>query len=176
MCYQNGGGAFLIPFLICLFIIGMPCMYLELAAGQFFHCGNITIWGKMVPYMKGIGYSCVIINILMLSYYNTLQSYALYYLFYSFQSPVPWSSCENKWNSEHCSQRNNTFDSGLNVTSSIIYAKSSSADNGSATTPMQPTSPVDVLLPANEFFTRKLLGSYKSKGFTDLVGLKPGYN
>lgn len=32
----------------------MPCMYLELAAGQYFQSGNITIWGKMCPYMKGI--------------------------------------------------------------------------------------------------------------------------
>ena len=76
VCYQNGGGAFLFPFLVCLFIIGMPCMYLELAAGQYFQCGNITIWGKMNPYMKGIGYAVFIINILMLSYYNTLQAYA----------------------------------------------------------------------------------------------------
>jgi SNF family Na+-dependent transporter len=67
---------FLFPFLVCLFIIGMPCMYLELAAGQYFQCGNITIWGKMNPYMKGIGYAVFIINILMLSYYNTLQAYA----------------------------------------------------------------------------------------------------
>lgn len=28
-------------------------MYLELAAGQYFQSGNITIWGKMCPYMKG---------------------------------------------------------------------------------------------------------------------------
>lgn len=78
----------MIPFLVCLFVIGMPCMYLELAAGQYFQSGNITLWGKMNPYMKGIGYAVVIVNILMLSYYNTLQAYALYYLGHSFQSPV----------------------------------------------------------------------------------------
>jgi SNF family Na+-dependent transporter len=41
VCYENGGGAFLLPFLICLFVIGMPCMYLELAAGQYFQSGNM---------------------------------------------------------------------------------------------------------------------------------------
>ncbi len=53
---------------VCLFVVGMPCMYLELALGQYFQCGNITIWGKLNPYMKGLGYSVIIINIYMVIY------------------------------------------------------------------------------------------------------------
>lgn len=164
VCYQNGGGAFLIPFLICLFIIGMPCMYLELAAGQYFHCGNITIWARMAPYMKGIGYACVIINILMLSYYNTLQSYALYYLLYSFQSPVPWSVCDREWNTAQCSLHHNS-----SSTEPVVADNTTQSGNASA------NSPLNAFLPANEFFSRKLLGSHNSKGFTDLAGLKLGW-
>lgn len=166
VCYQNGGGAFLIPFLICLFIIGMPCMYLELAAGQYFHCGNITIWSRMAPYMKGIGYACVIINILMLSYYNTLQSYALYYLFYSFQSPVPWSVCDREWNTHQCTLKTN----------SSLASKSnhSNVNTGLVNESESSSSSLEIFLPTNEFFTRKLLGAHNSNGFTDLAGLKLG--
>ena len=106
VCYQNGGGAFLIPFLVCLFIIGMPCMYLELAVGQYFRLGNISVWAKISPWMKGIGWSVIIVNVLMLSYYNTLQAYALYYLAFSFSgTQVPWSSCDKSWNTPLCQTR-----------------------------------------------------------------------
>jgi hypothetical protein len=51
--YKNGGGAFLIPYFIFLFLIGTPMMYLEMSVGQYFRSGNITLWSKMNPYMKG---------------------------------------------------------------------------------------------------------------------------
>ena len=54
MTYKNGGGAFLIPYFIFLFLIGTPMMYLEMSVGQFFRTGNITLWSKMSGYMKGI--------------------------------------------------------------------------------------------------------------------------
>lgn len=142
VCYQNGGGAFLIPFLVCLFVIGMPCMYLELAVGQYFQLGNISIWTKISPHMKGIGFAVVIINILMLSYYNTLQAYALYYLFNSFKSPLPWSDCLHEWNTDNCHLRTNFS----NLT--------------------------DRSIPSNEFFVRKMLGSYKSTGIDDIKSIK----
>ncbi len=53
ICYKNGGGAFLIPYFIFLFLIGIPMMYLEMSIGQFFRVGNITLWGKVNIFMKG---------------------------------------------------------------------------------------------------------------------------
>ena len=92
----------------------------------------------------------VIINILMLSYYNTLQAYALYYLAYSFQSPVPWSSCNQPWSTSECHIQNSTYRQ--------TKANTSQANN--------------VYLPTSEFFKRKVLGSNLSTGFDDPAGFK----
>ena len=49
LCYQNGGGAFLIPYLCCLFFLGMPLMLLELAIGQIFRKGPFHSLHKVDP-------------------------------------------------------------------------------------------------------------------------------
>ena len=41
LCHKHGGGAFLIPYFVCLVLEGMPLMYLEMAMGQFFRSGRV---------------------------------------------------------------------------------------------------------------------------------------
>jgi len=45
-------GAFLIPFVIMLILIGIPLFFLELCFGQFASLGPIAIW-NVSPLMKG---------------------------------------------------------------------------------------------------------------------------
>jgi hypothetical protein len=52
VAYENGGGAFLIPYLIVLFFIGKPIYFLELALGQFSSYGQVKCWA-LAPFFKG---------------------------------------------------------------------------------------------------------------------------
>lgn len=53
ICYRNGGGAFLIPYLIMMLFGGLPLFYLELALGQYYRNGCLTLWKNICPMMKG---------------------------------------------------------------------------------------------------------------------------
>jgi len=46
-------GAFLIPYFLYLFVMGMPLVMLELAYGQFSSLSPIAVW-KMAPLFEGI--------------------------------------------------------------------------------------------------------------------------
>lgn len=49
---ENGGGAFLIPYLVVLLLVGRPIYYLEVIIGQFSSRGCISAM-NMAPIMKG---------------------------------------------------------------------------------------------------------------------------
>ncbi|KAM4675418.1 sodium- and chloride-dependent GABA transporter 2-like isoform 1-T2 [Discoglossus pictus] len=123
LCYKNGGGAFFIPYLIFLFTCGIPVFFLETALGQYTSQGGITSWRKICPLFEGIGYSSQIIVILLNFYYIVVLAWALFYLFNSFTSDLPWASCNNWWNTENCldfHKDNSTQNVTLNGTSSVI--------------------------------------------------------
>ncbi|VDL58734.1 unnamed protein product, partial [Hymenolepis diminuta] len=44
LCFKNGGGAFLVPYVIMLICLGLPIFFLEFAFGQFASLGPISIW------------------------------------------------------------------------------------------------------------------------------------
>lgn len=51
--YENGGGAFLIPYIVVLFVIGKPFYYMEMILGQFTSRSCVQIW-SVSPAFQGI--------------------------------------------------------------------------------------------------------------------------
>ncbi|KAK5872706.1 hypothetical protein PBY51_013381 [Eleginops maclovinus] len=92
LTYKHGGGAFLIPYFLMLVLCGIPLFFLENAIGQFCSQGPVNSW-RAVPILQGVGLSVVLISTFMSIYYNVIIAYSLYYMFASFQSPLPWASC-----------------------------------------------------------------------------------
>uniref|UniRef100_A0A7M4F1L8 Transporter n=1 Tax=Crocodylus porosus TaxID=8502 RepID=A0A7M4F1L8_CROPO len=142
ICYQNGGGAFLIPYTLMAVFGGVPLFYMELALGQFHRTGAIPIWKRICPIFKGIGFAICIIGLYVSFYYNTIIAWALYYFYSSFTSSLPWTSCDNPWNTPNCT---NYF--GKNNVTWSNFSKS----------------------PAEE---RKVLEIQKSSGLYDVGGIR----
>ncbi|XP_026466274.1 sodium-dependent neutral amino acid transporter B(0)AT3-like isoform X1 [Ctenocephalides felis] len=93
LCQQNGGGAFLIPFMIMLILEGIPLFLIELGIGQKMRLGSLGVWNTIHPWLGGIGIASCIVTLFVALYYNVIITWCFYYLFNSFQSPLPWSSC-----------------------------------------------------------------------------------
>jgi len=101
-CYKNGGGVFLIPYLIMLFLAALPLFYMELALGQFTQLGPNKIFGKIAPLFRGFGYGMLCISTLVSIYYNVIISWTIYYLFAGFKAKLEWESCDNSYNTPNC--------------------------------------------------------------------------
>ena len=56
----------------------------------------------------GLGYSMVITNAIIGLYYNVIIAWAAYFLLTSVTSYLPWTDCNNSWNTPHCVQYINT--------------------------------------------------------------------
>ncbi|XP_029963527.1 sodium- and chloride-dependent GABA transporter 2-like [Salarias fasciatus] len=102
LCYKNGGGAFLVPYLVFVVTCGVPLFLLETVMGQYTQEGGVTSWRKLCPLAEGIGYGGQLILFYTCMTYIIILSWALLYLAFSFSSQLPWASCNNYWNTDDC--------------------------------------------------------------------------
>ncbi len=132
--------------LILKILFFLQGMYMELAIGQYHRLGYITIWNKVCPPLKGIGYAMLIINFYVLSYYNTIIAWSVHYCFASFHTVVPWTNCGNNWNTNRCISLHGQQNSNL-------------TRNGSYSS-------------ADEYYERRVLKSHLSNGINHLGSLQ----
>ncbi|GAV06178.1 hypothetical protein RvY_16205 [Ramazzottius varieornatus] len=104
LAYSNGGGAFLLPYLIILFLCGRPMYFMEMAFGQYHQEGPVTIWKKVSPIGRGIGIAQCIIQAMISMYYVVIMAWTSYYFWVTLISAfkgedVPWGDhfCHNEW-------------------------------------------------------------------------------
>ncbi|XP_067651364.1 sodium- and chloride-dependent betaine transporter-like [Haliotis asinina] len=101
LCNRNGGGAFLIPFLVFIVIAALPVFYLEASLAQFSGKGAVQTW-NFCPLLKGIGIGTVIQVAICQPYYQILLAWPIYYMVKSCSSVLPWTTCANWWNTDLC--------------------------------------------------------------------------
>ncbi|KAM8935248.1 sodium-dependent neutral amino acid transporter B(0)AT2 isoform 2-T2 [Lycaon pictus] len=129
LCQKNGGGAYLLPYLILLLVIGIPLFFLELAVGQRIRRGSIGVWNYISPKLGGIGFASCVVCFFVGLYYNVIIGWSLFYFSQSFQQPLPWDQCPLVKNASHtfvepeCEKSSATtyywYRETLNISSSI---------------------------------------------------------
>ncbi|SDB26970.1 Na+-dependent transporter, SNF family [Flavobacteriaceae bacterium MAR_2010_188] len=86
---QNGGGTFIIPYLICFLLMGIPLLWIEWSMGRFGgrrgHHSTPFILGSMSSgsLWKYVGVFGIFTNIAVAAYYCYIESWTLSYAFHS---------------------------------------------------------------------------------------------
>ncbi|KAI6208220.1 Snf-9 [Aphelenchoides besseyi] len=100
---EQGGGAFLIPYFLCSFLVGFPLLYFELSLGQFARTSPAIVYGRIRPVLQGVGWAMVLLSVLVCIYYNMVVAWSIIYLFTIIRGHAnDWSSCMNSFNTIYC--------------------------------------------------------------------------
>lgn len=74
-------------------MLGIPLFLIELGMGQRLRKGSIGVWNQVSPYLGGIGVTSLIASTFISIYYTMIVAWCFYYLFISFQDPLPYQDC-----------------------------------------------------------------------------------
>ncbi len=96
LCYKNGGGAFLIPYVIALFVVGIPLMILELGLGHKMRGSTPMCFAKVDRHWEWAGWwaaNCAMFGIMV--YYAVIIAWCISYVFFSFN--LSWGADANNF-------------------------------------------------------------------------------
>ena len=82
MCGQYGGGGFVLVYIICLLVLGLPILVMEFSIGRAAQASPIKMYEKLEkPGAKwGLwGYVCFIANLSLMAFYCVVTGWIIYY-------------------------------------------------------------------------------------------------
>lgn len=96
MVGENGGAAFLLIYLLCIVLLGLPVMITEFFIGRHTHQNAVGAFKKMVPGTKWslIGYNGVLAAFLILGFYCVIAGWTLEYIMQSVSGSLSGKSVE----------------------------------------------------------------------------------
>ncbi len=80
---QNGGGAYLLPFVLAVFVFAVPLMILELAVGRHLGTDVVSAFGHFKARFRTLGCITCLILFLMMSYYLVITGWTRAYAVFS---------------------------------------------------------------------------------------------
>jgi len=90
VCYENGGGAFLIPFFTAIFTAGIPLMILELSVGHWARSSPPETFKKIGKKWEWAGWWTTIMPFAVATYYVVVMAWCFSYMIFSLN--LRWGS------------------------------------------------------------------------------------
>lgn len=84
VAYENGGGAFLVPYLVALLTAGIPILFLDYAIGHRFRGSAPTAFRRIARWLEGLGWFQVMICFVIALYYTAVIAWAASFFVFSF--------------------------------------------------------------------------------------------
>ncbi|MFE9233081.1 MULTISPECIES: sodium-dependent transporter [Cellulosimicrobium] len=84
VAYENGGGAFLVPYLVALLTAGIPILFLDYAIGHRFRGSAPTAFRRIARWLEGLGWFQVMICFVIALYYTAVIAWAVSFFVFSF--------------------------------------------------------------------------------------------
>ena len=81
--YDNGGGAFLIPYLVALITAGIPILWLDYSIGHRFRGGPPASFRRLAKPSEGLGWFQVAISCVIAVYYTVIIAWAASYMVFA---------------------------------------------------------------------------------------------
>jgi NSS family neurotransmitter:Na+ symporter len=79
VCYANGGGAFLLAYLVALFVAGIPVLILEFGLGHRMNGSAPESFFKIKKGYEWIGWMAILVGFSIVCYYAVIMSYCFNY-------------------------------------------------------------------------------------------------
>jgi NSS family neurotransmitter:Na+ symporter len=94
--YSYGGGAFLIPYVIALFVVGIPIMILEFSIGHYTQRAAPDAFKRGHKRFEMVGWWGIILAFVIITYYPVILAYCFSFLWYSIVGifsggELPWA-------------------------------------------------------------------------------------
>jgi NSS family neurotransmitter:Na+ symporter len=93
--YSNGGGAFLIPYLVAMFTAAIPLLVLEYTIGSHFRGTSPLSWTRIKEKYEWIGWMPAFCSGFIMMYYSVILSWAISYIRFAFTKA--WGSDPNSF-------------------------------------------------------------------------------
>lgn len=82
--YDNGGGAFMIPYLVALLTAGIPLLFFDYALGHRYRGSTPLTFRRIAKWLEGFGWWQVAVCFVIAAYYAVIIAWAVMYMFFSF--------------------------------------------------------------------------------------------
>ena len=84
MCGQNGGGSFMLIYVLCLILMGLPAMIMEFSVGRAAQTSPLYMYPKLSTAKNKkkwgpFGAICLIGNIALMAFYTVVTGWIIYY-------------------------------------------------------------------------------------------------